>query len=247
MESHKVAGVMTGFAATQAYIADCTDSVDRSRAFSLYMGALFIGIALGPQVGSLLAKRTGSLLAIYYFATAIYTLYGIALFVVVPQSRSAVQMAASRRRYALECDTEAARNHSRWMRIFSNVTQFARPLVIFIPRRTVDSSNSGELGRRNYGLLLVVCAQLSVYLLAGGLDFKIQYVLAKFRWTSVETGYWITLIGVTRTIHLAVILPCELFNVLPLSHLMWIVSDIQAMETQGTTYSTSSDRRGEFT
>jgi MFS family permease len=201
---------MAGFAATQAYIADCTESADRSRAFSLFMGALFIGIALGPPLGGQLVERTGNLLVVYYFATALVSLYGIALWVIVPASRSSVQMAVSRRRYALESEGEAAKDYSRWMRTFTKMTQFARPLAIFIPKRTVDVN--GALGRRNYSLLLVVCAQLSLAMLAGAVDFMIQFVLAKFGWTSVETGYWFTLIGVTRTFHLTVILPGKLHD-----------------------------------
>lgn len=174
------------------------------------MGAFFIGIALGPTVGGQLVKYSGNILSVYYLAFGVHVLYALVLWTVLPESRSKVQMAASRRKYNLECQELAAKERSWFTRTVTNVTWFARPLAIFIPKRVESATSPGKLGKRDWGLLQVASSQWALTMILGGIGFKLQYALARFGWTPVEVGYWLTIVGVTRVFHLAVILPCEL-------------------------------------
>ena len=81
-----------------AYMADCTAPSERSRTFSLSLGLLFIGMAFGPTLGSILIRESGSTLSVFYLATAVHLGYALMVWTVLPESLGKRAMQAARRK-----------------------------------------------------------------------------------------------------------------------------------------------------
>ena len=72
--------------ATHAYLSDTTTPATRSRTFSLMLGLLFCGMALGPTLGGLLISRTNNILSVFYAAATLHATYALLALFVVPES-----------------------------------------------------------------------------------------------------------------------------------------------------------------
>ncbi|KAG9010331.1 hypothetical protein FRB90_007816 [Tulasnella sp. 427] len=202
-------GMWTASATAHAYLSDCTEPHARSRAFSLYTGTLFIGIAVGPTLGSLLIRATNDLLAPFYIAIVGHTLATLYMWFVIPESLSEEDMARNRekREILLQEQADAARESREagdWrgrLTIFRSILTPFEPALFLWPRKREVG------GGRDWNLTLIAIAygiMLSYMSLSA---YKAQYAIAVFGWTAEELGYWLTLIGTTRAFHLVVILP----------------------------------------
>lgn len=143
-----VEGTLGGFvgaiAAMHAYLADTTTPTTRSRVFSLSLGLVFTGMALGPTLGSLLIRATGQTLSVFYAAASSHSIYALCIWLIVPESRVLADRKVSRAKYAAETTSGAA-----WRRMFG----FLTPLAVFWPA----SAKAGSLlkARRDWSLLLI--------------------------------------------------------------------------------------------
>jgi hypothetical protein len=170
------------------------------------MGTFFIGMAIGPTFGGQLIKLTGNTLSVYYVAAVVHVFYGVVLFL-LPESRSPVQMAVARRKHAAERAAATMNQKGLGGRILGTLIKPALPLAVFIPRPIERAGSPGKVGKRDWSLVTVVAAQACTTMILGGIPYKFQYAFSRFGWSSVELGYWLTLIGVSRAVHLALILP----------------------------------------
>ena len=59
---------MLGMAVARSYAADCTTIKKRAISFGYFQGALFLGIAVGPALGSFIIKATANVLNVFYAA-----------------------------------------------------------------------------------------------------------------------------------------------------------------------------------
>lgn len=59
---------LLGQAVAASYAADCTPPAKRAVAFGYFSGCLFLGMSVGPALGSLIVKATGNILHVFYFA-----------------------------------------------------------------------------------------------------------------------------------------------------------------------------------
>ncbi|KAG8885598.1 hypothetical protein FRB97_000506 [Tulasnella sp. 331] len=121
------------------------------------MGTLFIGIAFGPTLGSILIKFTQNLLTPFYVSVTVYMLMIPLYLLALPESLILVARASlTRKQHELrEEHAEApqqARASGRWhaRQRFLALFRFLSPLAIFLPRM-IDGT-----GRRDWNLLLVV-------------------------------------------------------------------------------------------
>ncbi|EPQ58298.1 MFS general substrate transporter [Gloeophyllum trabeum ATCC 11539] len=181
-------GITTAAAATHAYIADCTPPASRSRLFSLQLGLLFTGTAIGPTLGGLVVRFTQDLLSLFYIALAIDSAYAFMVWCVVPESLTAPEM---RRARANHVGDDARRGV---LGVFS-------PLAVFVPAKR------GRGKGRDWSLTLVAAAFGLVILNFGGITYKFQYAASQFGWGSEALGYWLSLVGASRAFHLTILLP----------------------------------------
>jgi MFS family permease len=158
----------TGVAASHAYTADCTPPAARARIFSLSLGLLFIGMALGPTLGSFLIAGTGSVLSVFYVASVLHICYSSFIWFVLPESLTRSAMMKSRRRYASRLEEEGQKMREREarggivgrprlgsrvvgavMRSMKKVFAFMSPLSVFAPMR---DETYGKSGKRDWSL-----------------------------------------------------------------------------------------------
>jgi hypothetical protein len=109
----------------------------RSRLYSLFMGLLMAGIAIGPSIGALLIRASNQVLSVFYGAFAWHILYTLFLWFLVPESLSKVQMADSMSRHR----TGEGRRVG-WRK----TVVFLAPLSVFTPGK-LQKSHAGKLGR----------------------------------------------------------------------------------------------------
>lgn len=164
-------GVNTVGSTLNAYIADCTDlttryvrvvpapqkiltdSMQRSRYFSLVVGLVFVGYSIGPTLGSLIITWTGSTLSVFHFSTLIHGLYVLAALFIIPESLSAAQMAEFRRAHHEEgkrlAEERAEGGVTAWL---MSAFGFLRPLALLLPVTIVTPEGKTQ---RSWSLFLL--------------------------------------------------------------------------------------------
>ncbi|QRV86142.1 major facilitator superfamily transporter [Ceratobasidium sp. AG-Ba] len=197
-------GLAGGFsavvAAGHAYVTDCSSPLTRSRIFSFWTGVVYAGGALGPSLGSLLNRHTNDLLSTFYLCTALHIVYGFLVFFVVPESLSVEARAKAREAYEADMNSHSQSIFGSLWRL----TGFVRPLAVFIPKRR--RSEDGWRAR-DWSLTFVGIAAVGVALNTGSYHYKFQYALKTFHWSSIQLGYWLSLVGFWRAVHLTIVLP----------------------------------------
>ncbi|KAH8116885.1 MFS general substrate transporter [Phellopilus nigrolimitatus] len=218
-------GISSVVAAMHAYMADCVTPEARSRVFSLSLGLLFVGMALGPSLGSLLIHVTQQTLSVFYFATAVHVIYALLLWFVVPESLALRAMSENRARKVRRAEEErqaeaeaiaAGRNEGCGLRIvmkLKKVFAFLSPLSIFAPKRVKTEGYLGKK-RRDWSLTFIAVSYGLSALVMASYQYVFQYAAATFGWSSEELGYWLSLVGASRAIYLTLVLPLviKIFN-----------------------------------
>ena len=190
-------------AAIHAYIADCTPPGSRSRIFSLAIGLMFMGLAAGPTLGSVIIRETGNILSVFYMATGAHFIYAIFVWFILPESLTRRKMVKARQRYA-EARAEEQRQIRQgreesglgvWMLMtLKSVFGFLSPLAVFAPvkipagvvagcsrsrsRSNEGSSPDGTVGMR--GQKKKRDLSLTLLAWAHGLSLMVMVGLRKF-------------------------------------------------------------------
>ncbi|CUA75023.1 Cohesin subunit SA-3 [Rhizoctonia solani] len=172
-------------AAAHAYIADSSTPSVRSRMFSFWIGSVFAGHALGPSLGSWLNSYSDNLLSAFYMNTAVQVIYVGFMAFIIPESLSDEARAKARESY--EADVKPSSQS-----ILGPLWQLASLRY----RRYKD-----------WNLALIGVAAAAVAVNTGSNHFKYQYAIKTFRWSSVQLGYWLSLVGFWRALYLLAILP----------------------------------------
>jgi hypothetical protein len=135
---------------------------------------VFIGISLGPTVGGLIIKGTGSILSVFYFAAAIHILYALIIWTILPESLSRVQMRVARRKYAQASaalkDSAAglvgARAHV--LLTLNRVFSFAAPLAMFLPVALDTAGTPSKATKKDWSLTFVAASQFMISMILVG-------------------------------------------------------------------------------
>ncbi|ORY72580.1 major facilitator superfamily domain-containing protein [Leucosporidium creatinivorum] len=224
-------GQMASIIVSSAYLSDCTSGGSRAQIFSLFEAVQYIGVAIGPILGSVAFRYTGLVLGPYYAIAVCRIFYLLLLLFVVPESLSLSQRYDERRR-AKEAAVEGERarliDEERWrkagqsvawqktLRVLKKPLEALAPLAVVLPRKA-DSKREEEdrpllaprrtNSGREWNLTLVAIA-FALYMIVPGITpVKIVYARGKFGWGPEETGYWITYASLCKLIMLLGILP----------------------------------------
>ncbi|KAF5369159.1 hypothetical protein D9615_009966 [Tricholomella constricta] len=183
-------GLTASVAAMHAYIADTTTEATRSRTFSLSLGLLFTGMAIGPTFGGLLIRFSGQLLSVFYAAAAVHLIYAFLIWFVLPESLLKSQMQQSKIKYDEEVrDTALDRERNpavgllvRAKRLFA----FLLPLTVFLPELKPRGPGDNPLKRkkRDWNLTIVAAVYGLAVSIMGSYTFKFQFAASTFGWTS---------------------------------------------------------------
>ena len=143
---------MGALSAVHAYLADCSDAgsrcglnlcqlllfyhfnIYRSRVFSLSLGLIFAGFAIGPTLGGLLIRYTHHTLSVFYAAAMMHALYAFVVWFFIPESLTPEQMKESVAKRRERLQSENGVRVGMLKRMFG----FLSPLSIFIPQKIRD-------------------------------------------------------------------------------------------------------------
>ncbi|KAI0333493.1 MFS general substrate transporter [Cubamyces sp. BRFM 1775] len=202
-------GLSSMSANVHAYMADCTSPAKRSGIFSRYLGLLFTGMAIGPTLGGVVIRLSGSFISVFFIAGALHLLYALLIWFVIPESLSSPEMRAARaRQREEEAAYRAAHAHGGAGVWLKRMFAFLTPLLLFVPVRLDEPAGSpAKAGKRDWSLCLVVAAYGFTISLMGSYVYFMQYIQTFFEWNTEQVGYWFSTIGVTRALFLTVILP----------------------------------------
>ncbi|KXN92843.1 hypothetical protein AN958_06822, partial [Leucoagaricus sp. SymC.cos] len=214
-----VEGALGGFtgsvAAVHAYQADVTNDhnrrveliagFSRSRIFSLGLGLMFSGMAIGPTLGSLLIHSTGQLIAVFYAAAAMHILYALVVWFILPQSLTLSYRLRAREQYAQELRADVEQS-GRFLFFVKRLFSFLRPLTVLTPTLK-EASSPLKREKKDWNLTLMALAYMTTISIMGSYTYTFQYAAATFGWTSETLGYYLSLVGATRAFFLTLVLP----------------------------------------
>ncbi|TCD62171.1 hypothetical protein EIP91_007254 [Steccherinum ochraceum] len=193
-----------------AYIADVVEPHNRAHIFSLFYGLFFIGLAIGPTVGGLIVRHTGSSLSVFYISGTFNLLVLAFITFAIPESLTASQKAKSRRQYEESIakgkrDAVDAPVLYRFKRIFG----FLSPLTVIwtAPETPVGNPLKAKSKIGDWSLVLMAASHGVAMLWATSYNYKFQYASAVFGWTSEEIGYYLSVVSVNKAIFLTLIFP----------------------------------------
>ncbi|KAH6918262.1 major facilitator superfamily domain-containing protein [Coprinopsis sp. MPI-PUGE-AT-0042] len=234
-----IEGILGGFATATAtihgYLADTTNEKTRSGVFSLNLGLLFIGFAVGPALGSLLISYTGRTISVFIAAGIIHVIYATFICTIVPESLSQSRMQEAKRNHARRTNEPLIRHHnpliraaqarakrlfippSHWQARVERLFMFMSPLSVFSPDLR-PHSNPLKKPKRDWNLTLLAAAYGFAMALMASYTYSFQYAAATFGWDSVKLGYYVSIVGASRALFLTVLLPVaiKLFKPEPL-------------------------------
>ncbi|KAG0699659.1 major facilitator superfamily domain-containing protein [Suillus ampliporus] len=201
-----VGGMSTGIAASHAYLADSTHHAERSRMFSLALGAMFSGVALGPVIGGILIRVTGSALSTFYLAATLHALYAAYMFLIVPESQTKARAMAAHKRQqeALGRQNDGI---SRATAVLKSVVRFFSPLAVLLPERVIVDGNPLKRPKRDWSLCLIAASYGFTMSLMGLLTYTLQYAAGTLKLSSETISYFVAFTGAARALFLTVILP----------------------------------------
>ncbi|KAM6500295.1 Major facilitator superfamily domain containing protein [Amanita muscaria] len=191
-------GMSSGSAASHAYIADTTTEESRSRMFSLSLGLLFTGVAIGPAISSLLIRSTGQLLSVFFLSACLHLAYALAVLFMVPESLTKQKMQASRKKHQEQFREAPAKSVATYMK---GLFRFLAPLTVLAP------SKSTRTGGKDWSLTLIALGYGLAFSITGSVSYVLQYAASAYNWTSVFLGYYVALIGAIRAVVLLVVFP----------------------------------------
>jgi len=126
--------------------------IHRSRMFSLALGLIFAGFAVGPLIGGVTIRMTGSTLSVFYLAATLHFIYALLLIFILPESLTKVRARNTRLRHKAE--KEMNMNASTRSRILKGATRFLDALAVLRPRDTIDG-NPLKHHKKDWSLFLV--------------------------------------------------------------------------------------------
>ncbi|KAF5391576.1 hypothetical protein D9757_002388 [Collybiopsis confluens] len=211
-----LAGGISAFnGAVHAYTSDCTAPGSRARIFSFLQGMTFIGLAIGPWVGSWISgPGTSSPYNQFYASSLMYAMLMAFVAFLLPESLERKHQSA--RESSPTNDTHRRRRKPLGRKIKSGVTELLAglitPISIFVPRTITNWEGS----RKKDWNLTFAGAALFLYLVSTGI-FSIKYLYAKhiYTWSADELGHYMSLLWITRAINLLVVLPLIVYYFKP--------------------------------
>lgn len=145
--------------------------IHSSKIFSRYLGLLFTGMAIGPTLGGLVIRFTGSFISVFYIAAGLHLVYALLVWFVIPESLHKRDMEAARIRQRVEEEQyRAAHAHGGALVLLKRLFAFLTPLMLFLPIELNQGGTPSKGKRRDWSLALLVAAYgFTVSLMVSGL------------------------------------------------------------------------------
>ncbi|QRV90180.1 major facilitator superfamily transporter [Ceratobasidium sp. AG-Ba] len=209
MISPLVEGCLGGFptmqAAINAYISDSTTTgTSRAKVFSRFFGILFVGVAAGPTIGSIVPYDA------FWMSIVLGLANLVLILLLLPESLTREQREAfkSRRSSIAHVDKpQFERGVVGRMRGYVRFTlrKTLGPMAILLPRKRTGQGQA--VSGKDWGLTFLSIS-LALYLLTIAIySVKFLYAEHVFGWGPAELSYYLSYMGTLRALNLIVILP----------------------------------------
>ena len=209
-----LAGSLTaGSVLSHSYTSDCTPPSKRSVSIGYMHSCLFSGLAFGPLLASVLVKKTGSLLSIFYVTLGCHAFFILFVLFITPESISKRKQLLAREKYAKEKEAESV--PPNWasrssLPLASSVgkaiyaIKMANPLASM--KVLVPAGPQNAKVRRN----LLALATIDMVMFGSAMSLgtiTILYSEYTFGWGTVESSRFVSLISSIRFLALMAIFP----------------------------------------
>ncbi|TIA87141.1 hypothetical protein E3P99_03363 [Wallemia hederae] len=186
----------TVMALSHAYASDCTDNGSRAHVFSQLMGILFLGVAAGPALATVITKYTGAF-ENAFIAASVASILMLIISLIIPESLT------KKKRDDLHNLHNQPSVHSMHTvhRSPSIIDNIKKPFTILAPRKDGDDKSW------NYNLLALSIAYVPIVLAIGAVQIKFLYTKFTFDFDVEDLGKFIAYIGTVRALSLLVIIP----------------------------------------
>lgn len=211
-----------------SYTSDCVKEHYRAGALSVLDACVFGGIAVGPFIGSFILSYTDHNLILLFSISLFLQLLSIFIVLfVLPESRSERARSKSQSEHmvrknsflnerlrrqssmALDASMSLESYNKRWSLdcFVEKIREIIHSANILGPLKALNFSHIRESRARfNAFVLILAQATLSEVIMAS-MPLIFLYAKTRFSWTSVENGYFISLLGTSRFVVLSTLLP----------------------------------------
>ncbi|KAG6817670.1 hypothetical protein H0H87_005428 [Tephrocybe sp. NHM501043] len=223
--------------ATSAYLSDCTSSGSRAQIFSRFAGVFYIGVSVGPSIGSYFINHPWfssttsdgrlSVTCVFWVAVICSLINFILVLFVFPESLDK----AKRQRAVVEHDKGKARaiEDAVVMQVVpvngiqehptreGIISAFLRPLRLFLPVVRYDRGRK----HRDWSLTYLGGALLLAMISTGVYQVKYLYAVHVYGWGVQQLSYYISFMSASRAVFLLVLCP-------------WIIAAFKPTKPQST-------------
>lgn len=220
-----------------SYTSDCVKEDYRAGLLSILDAYVFAGIALGPMLGSIILSYTDhNLLLLFSFSMGCQVIGLLIVIFILPESRSESARRQSltehltrkksfideqRRRQSVHSRPDsilmASSLPSTTESVIEKVRELFHHINVFGPLKALSFSHIPD-SRTRFNIFALILAQATLTeLVMASMPLIFLYAKVRFGWTSVENGYFISVLGLSRFIILSMVLPVAL----NLAHRQW--------------------------
>jgi len=172
----------TTAAATNAYVADCTNPEKRAISFAYIQSVFFLGIAIGPVIGGVLITRTGSVVTLFYCALAVHISFAFFILFLIPESVTPEHMEVARRKSQIRrMSADGVVYHRRQWQYWAMFLNIFQPLEVFWPR-----GRGRTFGRKRQNLVILAIVDGILLLNIGAYAVILLYPIYMFNWGDLE-------------------------------------------------------------
>jgi len=127
---------------------------------------------------------------VFYLSLGLHVVNALFTWFIIPESLLPAQMDAARR-----------------TRVFSRMFSFLSPLAVLAPLQQEVGVSPQKALKKDWSLSWLALSFAPESLVIGSMAYLLQYAVGKFNWTAEITGYYISLMGITRALFLVIGLP----------------------------------------
>lgn len=114
---------------------------------------MFTGVAVGPVLGGLLIRSTGTILSVFYFASILHGIYAIFILFILPESLTRARARGAHLRREQEKANQAP--SGRALGVVKSIAKFFSPLVVLLPENSLNPLKRRE---RTWNLFFIAIA-----------------------------------------------------------------------------------------
>lgn len=194
-------GVMTLISNSAGYVSDIEDKKTRTISISILMSVIYLALGIGPLISSFIVKITNSNIIILWVSLGLSIISTILTFTLLVESKNPKSLQLANERY-----NQKYVNNSRSLssfQFFNIILSFFKP----INRLWLPKTQNGSIIPRINVLTLIFVDIIQMSSCMGTMHVLVLYCILKFNWSTIQIGYYMSLLGFCKAFVLLVIAP----------------------------------------